>query len=152
MNDDVAQPSDDRCDLTRFVAAQDRHAIFDAALAELRRGRKETHWMWFIFPQLAGLGISPMAQRYALRNLEEARAFLAHPTLGPRLVECCRALLSVEHRAASEILGHPDDLKLRSSMTLFAQVAGPESCFHAVLAKFYGAVPDPLTLALLRGP
>jgi uncharacterized protein (DUF1810 family) len=132
--------------LDRFVEAQD--GVYDDALAELTAGRKRTHWMWFIFPQIAGLGSSATAQRYAIRSLDEARAYLAHPVLGPRLRECAQALLSVPGRSAREILGHPDDLKLRSSMTLFARAADDPAPFEAVLDRYYDG-PDPLTLTLL---
>ena len=132
--------------LDRFVEAQD--GLYADALAELRAGRKRTHWMWFVFPQIAGLGSSPTAQRYAIASLDEARAYLAHPVLGPRLRECAEALLAVEGRSAREILGHPDDLKLRSSMTLFAGAADDPALFQAVLDR-YDDGPDPLTLTLL---
>ena len=132
--------------LDRFVQAQD--GVYDDALAELTAGRKRTHWMWFVFPQIAGLGSSPTAQRYAIRSLDEARADLAHPVLGPRLHECAQALLAVPGRSAHEILGHPDDLKLQSSMTLFARAAEDPALFEAVLDRFYNG-PDPHTLALL---
>jgi uncharacterized protein (DUF1810 family) len=132
--------------LDRFVQAQD--GVYDDALAELTAGRKRTHWMWFIFPQIAGLGSSATAQHYAIRSLDEARAYLAHPVLGPRLRECAQALLSVPGRSAREILGHPDDLKLRSSMTLFARAADDPAPFEAVLDRYYDG-PDPLTLTLL---
>ena len=132
--------------LDRFVEAQD--GMYDDALAELGAGRKRTHWIWFIFPQLAGLGSSPTAQFYAIASLAEAKAYLAHPVLGPRLRECAQALLSIEGRSARDILGYPDDLKLRSSMTLFARAADDPALFQAVLARYYDG-PDPLTLKLL---
>ena len=132
--------------LDRFVQAQD--GVYDDALAELTAGRKRTHWMWFVFPQIAGLGSSPTAQRYAIRSLDEARAYLAHPVLGPRLRECAQALLAVPGRSAHEILGHPDDMKLRSSMTLFARAAEDPAPFQAVLDRYYDG-PDRLTLQLL---
>ena len=133
-------------DLDRFLAAQ--AGVYDRALAELTAGRKRTHWMWFVFPQIAGLGSSPTAQRYAITSLDEARAYLAHPVLGPRLRECAGALLGVDGRSARDILGHPDDLKLRSSMTLFARAADDPEVFQAVLDRYYDG-PDPLTLKLL---
>ncbi|HEY7272408.1 MAG TPA: DUF1810 domain-containing protein [Actinoplanes sp.] len=133
-------------DLDRFVDAQD--GAYDDALAELTAGRKRTHWMWFIFPQIAGLGSSPTAQLYAIRSLDEARAYLAHPMLGPRLRECAQALLTVQGRSAREIFGYPDDLKLRSSMTLFARAADDPEPFQAVLDRYYDG-PDPRTLTLL---
>ena len=134
-------------DLDRFVSAQE--GVHDTAVAELRAGRKRTHWMWFVFPQLAGLGSSPTAQRYALSGLDEAREYFAHPVLGPRLHEAAEAILSVEGRNAGEILGYPDDLKLRSSMTLFGAAAPEDGVFNKVLVKFYDS-PDPRTLELLN--
>jgi uncharacterized protein (DUF1810 family) len=132
--------------LDRFVEAQD--GAYDDALFELTAGRKRTHWMWFVFPQIAGLGSSPTAQFYAIASLDEARAYLAHPVLGPRLRECAQALLAVPGRSAREILGYPDDLKLRSSMTLFARATDDPALFQAVLDRYYDG-PDPLTLKLL---
>ncbi|MEV4283811.1 DUF1810 domain-containing protein [Actinoplanes xinjiangensis] len=118
------------------------------ALAELTAGHKRGHWMWFVFPQLDGLGSSPTARRYAIRDLDEARAYLAHPVLGPRLVQCAEALLRHQGRTAEDILGHPDDLKLRSSMTLFARAADDPAPFAAVLDHYYDG-PDQRTLQLL---
>jgi len=137
----------DPFDLTRFVEAQDAGGTYARALAELRGGRKTSHWMWFVFPQIAGLGRSPTAARYAISGLDEARAYLAHPVLGPRLRECADALLSAgaAGRSAVEILGEVDALKLRSSMTLFARAAPDEPAFVAVLERFYGGVADPET-------
>jgi uncharacterized protein (DUF1810 family) len=134
-------------DLDRFVDAQ--RDTYPRALAELTAGHKRGHWMWFVFPQIAGLGHSATAQRYAIADLAEARAYLAHPVLGPRLVECARALLAVRGRSAGQILGHPDDLKLRSSMTLFARAAGDPAVFRAVLDRYYGGEDDPATLQRL---
>ena len=140
----------DPFDLQRFVDAQEP-VILDV-LAQLRRGRKTSHWMWFIFPQIEGLGASSMAERYAISSLEEASAYLHHPLLGLRLLECTRLLLSVRSQNAREILGTPDDLKFCSSMTLFQLVAAPEEhLFTSALAKYFGGVPDPRTLELL-GP
>ena len=133
-------------DLDRFVSAQ--AGVYADALAELKAGRKRTHWMWFIFPQIAGLGFSPAAQRYAIASLDEARAYLAHPVLGPRLRECAQTLLAVDGMSAREILGYPDDLKLRSSMTLFARAADDPDVFEAVLDRYYDG-PDPRTLERL---
>jgi uncharacterized protein (DUF1810 family) len=133
-------------DLSRFVQAQ--QGVYRTALAELRAGSKRSHWMWFVFPQLAGLGHSATARRYAIGSLDEARAYLAHPVLGPRLVEAAAALLAVEGRTAGQILGYPDDLKLRSSMTLFARAADDPGVFQAVLDRYYDG-PDPRTLELL---
>jgi len=133
--------------LQRFLDAQD--GVYATALAELRAGRKRSHWMWFVFPQIAGLGHSSTAAYYAIADLAEARAYLAHPLLGTRLAECAEALLGVTGRTAHEIFGSPDDLKLRSSMTLFAQVAGPDSVFRRVLERYYGGEADARTLDLL---
>lgn len=133
-------------DLSRFVAAQG--AAYPAVLRELRAGRKQSHWMWFVFPQLRGLGRSAMAERYGIASAAEARAYLAHQTLGARLRECVRLVLAVGHADATAILGSPDDMKLRSSMTLFDAVA-PGDCFAEALAKFYGGRRDPATLDLL---
>ena len=133
--------------LQRFLDAQD--GVYEQALAELRAGRKRTHWMWFVFPQIAGLGHSSTAVYYAIADRTEAQSYLAHPLLGARLAECAQALLGVTGRTAHEILGSPDDLKLRSSMTLFAQVAGPDSVFRRVLERYYGGEADARTLDLL---
>jgi len=140
----------DPFDLDRFVQAQ--ADVYAEALAELRAGRKRTHWMWFVFPQLAGLGFSAMAQRYAIRSADEARAYLAHPVLGPRLRECATALLAYRDRSALDILGSPDDLKLRSSATLFAQVAEADSPFHRLLRAFFGGHADDRTVAITGLP
>jgi uncharacterized protein (DUF1810 family) len=134
-------------DLDRFVQAQ--APVIDAVLAELGSGRKRTHWMWFVFPQLQGLGSSSMAQRYALASLDEARAYLAHPVLGPRLRQCCELLLRVPERSAYEILGSPDDMKFRSCVTLFRAAAPGEALFQQCLDRFYGGEADPRTQALL---
>jgi uncharacterized protein (DUF1810 family) len=132
-------------DLGRFLAAQ--QGVYERALRELRTGRKQTHWMWYIFPQVAGLGTSAMAQKYAIGSRAEAEAYLAHPVLGPRLVACGEALLSVTGRTAREIMGSPDDVKLRSSMTLFAALAGSHSPFRAVLDRYYAGQVDERTVA-----
>jgi uncharacterized protein (DUF1810 family) len=134
--------------LDRFVSAQ--ASVYSQALAEIRRGQKRTHWIWFIFPQIAGLGHSSTSMHYAIESLEEARAYLKHPLLGPRLIECAEAVLAVEGRTASEIFPYPDDLKLRSSMTLFAAVAGPESVFVRVLEKYFQGKHDERTLQLSK--
>ena len=134
-------------DLQRFVDAQD--PVWDDVLAELRAGRKRTHWMWFVFPQLAGLGRSSTAQHYAVADLAEARGYLAHPVLGPRLREACDVLLGLTGTTASAVLGSPDDVKLRSSMTLFAAADPDEPRFPAVLEHWYDG-PDDATLRLLR--
>jgi uncharacterized protein (DUF1810 family) len=136
----------DRFDLARFVAAQDR--VWPEVTAELREGRKRTHWMWFVFPQVAGLGSSAMAQRYAIGSIEEARAYLAHPVLGERLREAARLMLAQRGRPAEAVLGGIDAVKLRSSMTLFNAAAPQEALFGEAIDAFYEA-PDPRTLALL---
>lgn len=138
----------DPFDLQRFVAAQD--AVLDVVLAELRAGRKRSHWIWFVFPQLAALGLSPMAKRYGLRSLSEARAYLAHPVLGERLRHCCGLLLQLEGVSAHQVLGHPDDLKLRSCLTLFQLAAPDEALFRECLERFYGGQPDGSTVELCR--
>lgn len=136
-------------DLERFVAAQE--TVYAAALAELQAGRKQTHWMWFVFPQLRGLGLSQTASFYGLASLDEARAYLAHPVLGRRLEACTRAVLAQEGRTAHAIFGSPDDLKLRSSMTLFDRADGRDgNPYRAVLDRFFAGAADPLTLDLLR--
>jgi uncharacterized protein (DUF1810 family) len=138
--------SEDRYGLQRFVDAQEDAAIYARALGELRAGRKQSHWIWFVFPQIAGLGQSPMSHAYAIRSLDEARGYLAHPVLGPRLRECCEALLAADPNAsAAEILGGIDAIKVRSSMTLFARADPSEPLFGAVLDRFYGGEPDPET-------
>lgn len=133
--------------LEHFVAAQE--PIYATALAELSAGEKRTHWMWFIFPQLKALGCSERAIRYGLADLAEAKAYLAHTVLGPRLRECTHAVLRVEGRSAHDILGSPDDLKFRSSMTLFLNAAADPKPFRDALDKYYGGEPDPLTVDLL---
>ena len=133
-------------DLERFVAAQDAHGTYDQALAELRAGRKTSHWMWFVFPQIAGLGRSAMAQAYAIADPDEARAYLQHPVLGPRLVTAAETLLTHRDRSAASILGGIDATKLRSSMTLFAQVDPGQTVFHTVIDRFFDGEEDPATL------
>ncbi len=134
--------------LADFVAAQD--AVYPQVLRELAAGEKRTHWMWFVFPQLAGLGSSPMAQRFAIGSLEEAQRYLAHPVLGARLRECTRLVLAVPDKDADAIFGYPDNLKFRSSMTLFAAAAPEEPLFRQALEWFFGGEPDPLTTGLLE--
>jgi uncharacterized protein (DUF1810 family) len=138
---------DDPHDLERFVEAQ--RDEYDVALAEVRRGRKQSHWMWYVFPQLDGLGSSSAARWYAIRSLAEAEAYLRHPLLGPRLTAIAEATLAVEGRSAREIFGAPDDLKLRSSATLFARVSPDGSVFHRLLDRYFDGTPDGRTLALL---
>ena len=139
----------DPFNLRRFVDAQ--AAVYQQALAEIRAGHKRSHWMWFIFPQLAGLGSSPMSEHFAISSRAEGEAYLAHPVLGARLRECSSALLALRVRSASEVFGHPDDLKLRSSMTLFAWVAEPRSIFEHVLDTLFGGERDAITVRLLEG-
>jgi uncharacterized protein (DUF1810 family) len=139
----------DPFDLERFVQAQDAGGTYDRALAELHRGHKSSHWMWFVFPQIAGLGSSPMAQRYAIGSLDEARAYLDHPVLGPRLVDCCHAALATDMVRAVAIFGSIDAIKLRSSMTLFARADPDEPVIGQVLDRFYAGRPDPATDELL---
>jgi uncharacterized protein (DUF1810 family) len=133
--------------LNRFVEAQ--QGDYERALAEIRSGRKRSHWMWYIFPQLDGLGYSPTARHYAIKSLAEADAYLRHPVLGPRLVEIAEAALGIEGRSATEVFGSPDDLKLRSCATLFARVAPAGSVFERLLEKYFGGQPDARTLQLL---
>jgi uncharacterized protein (DUF1810 family) len=136
--------------LDRFLTAQ--NPVYDQVLTELSDGRKRTHWMWFIFPQIAGLGTSETSRRYAIRDLEEARAYLAHPVLGSRLRQCAGILLELKVHSAHDIFGSPDDLKLRSSATLFAQISPSGSVFHQLLDRFFDGEGDRRTLALNPKP
>jgi uncharacterized protein (DUF1810 family) len=136
-----------RFDLSRFEAAQD--PLIERVLGELHAGEKRSHWMWFVFPQLAGLGHSPMARRYAIMSLDEARAYLAHSRLGPRLIECTGLVNAVEGRSVHEIFGSPDDMKFRSSMTLFSRAAPDEAAFREALDRYFGGEEDPRTVDLL---
>lgn len=140
------QPSSPVC-LERFVQAQARD--YDQALAELQQGHKRSHWIWYVLPQLRALGRSPMARHYGLADAQEAAAYAAHPVLGPRLVQCVRALLAHPQRSAVQMLGETDAMKLRSCLTLFARVAPHEPVFGQALQVFYGGEPDPATLGLL---
>ena len=137
----------DPYDLQRFVDAQ--NPVYDKVRAELQEGCKRSHWMWFVFPQITGLGSSPLARRFAISSLSEAAAFLEHPILGPRLVECTRLVNLVEGRPIEQIFGHPDDLKFRSSMTLFAHAAADKEVFIDALRKYFGGQFDDATLARL---
>jgi uncharacterized protein (DUF1810 family) len=141
--------SADAFDLDRFVSAQDG-GVYERALAELRAGRKRSHWMWFVFPQIAGLGRSLTAQHYALGSAAEARAYLDHPVLGPRLRTVVEAAVAIPAASAFEVFGSPDDLKLRSCLTLFQAVAPEEPLFGRALDRFFHGAPDPRTLALLE--
>jgi uncharacterized protein (DUF1810 family) len=142
-------PADDPDDLARFRTAQEAHGTFADALAELRRGRKTTHWMWFVFPQLAGLGRSSTAVYFAISSVDEARAYLADPLLGGRLMEAARAVAEAPADSVEALLGGIDAVKLRSSMTLFLRVAPEEPLFRRVLDRWFGGEEDPATLALL---
>jgi uncharacterized protein (DUF1810 family) len=144
----VAQPEismDDPYDLRRFVAAQDVGGTYDQAIVELRRGRKTGHWMWFVFPQIAGLGQSQTSRKFAISSLEEARAYLAHPVLGPRLIECATIVAQTQGRTAEQIFGGLDAQKLHSSITLFLRAAPGEPVFGIVLARYFDGLPDPAT-------
>jgi uncharacterized protein (DUF1810 family) len=143
MND-----TNDRHDLHRFVEAQEDD--YAQALAEIRNGRKRSHWMWYIFPQFDGLGSSSLSRRYSIKSVAEAKAYLAHPILGQRLLECCEAALTVEGKSALEIFGSPDDIKLRSCATLFASVSPAGSVFHRVLDRYFEGGRDDKTLHLMR--
>ena len=137
----------DSFDLARFISAQD--AVYDRVIAELQRGRKTGHWMWFIFPQIEGLGSSAISRQYAISGWEEAKAYLQHPVLGPRLRECTQLALAIEGSPIEEIFDYPDDLKFRSSMTLFARVADENEIFVAALEKYFDGEQDRLTLLWL---
>jgi len=137
----------DPFELQRFVDAQE--SIYAEVVAELRAGQKRTHWMWFVFPQHRALGHSAMAKRYGISSMTEAKAYVAHAVLGARLAQCCELVLAVKGRTANEIFGSPDDLKLRSSMTLFAAAVPEVTLFARVLEKYYGGQPDACTLELL---
>lgn len=137
-------------DLQRFAEAQE--PVYAQVCAELRAGQKQSHWMWFVFPQLRGLGHSAMAERFAISGMEEARLYLTHPVLGARLRECVRQVLEIRGKSVEEIFGYPDHLKFRSSMTLFAQAAPEEDIFRRALERFFGGEADEKTLALLRAP
>jgi uncharacterized protein (DUF1810 family) len=141
------QSASDPFDLQRFVDAQER--VYPTVLDELRRGRKRSHWIWFIFPQVAGLGSSPTAARYAISSLDEARAYLRHALLGPRLHECTQLVNAVQGRSIGEIFGSPDNLKVRSSMTLFAHATDDNQDFVQLLKRYYDGGEDPLTLEKL---
>lgn len=142
-----ADHANDPHNLQRFVDAQS--PIHDQALAEIRAGQKRAHWMWYVFPQYAGLGSSPTSREFAIGSIAEAKAYLRHAVLGPRLVECAEALLLVEGRSAHQIFG-ADDVKLRSCATLFARVSPPGSAFHRLLDRFFGGEPDSTTLSLIE--
>jgi uncharacterized protein (DUF1810 family) len=148
--DNVGMAAGERFDLERFVAAQDAGGTYEQAVAELRRGAKTSHWMWFVFPQIAGLGHSPAAQRYAIVSVAEARAYLVHPVLGPRLAECARIVAGHSGRTAQQIFGGIDAMKLRSSMTLFLLADPAQPVFRQVLDQHYGGATDEATERLAR--
>lgn len=135
----------DSYDLQRFIEAQDAHGTYDRAVDELRRGRKTSHWMWFVFPQIAGLGHSPTSRKYAISSLDEAKAYLEHPVLGPRLQECAVIVAEVQGRSAEQIFGYVDALKLHSSMTLFHRAAPDDPLFKRVLDQYFGGRVDSAT-------
>jgi len=139
----------DAFDLCRFVDAQDAGGSYRSAVTELRAGRKTSHWMWYVFPQIAGLGQSPTSRQYAIRSVDEARAYLEHPVLGPRLLECARILTTLSGRTAEDVFGGIDAMKLRSSMTLFGHAAPDEPAFGSVLGQYFSGVPDPATERLI---
>jgi len=145
--DPGAPGSADPYDLTRFVLGQELN--YEDALSEIRNGRKRSHWMWYIFPQYQGLGSSPTSRRYAIKSMAEASAYLQHPILGPRLLECAEAALGVTGRSAHELFGSPDDMKLQSCATLFASVSPPGSVFERLLKKYFDGTRDEKTLSLL---
>lgn len=140
--------NDDPFDLARFISAQQES--YDLALSEVRNGHKSSHWMWYIFPQLRGLGFSSTSQFYGITGEPEARAYLAHDVLGPRLIAICEAALAVQGRSATEIFGKPDDMKLRSCATLFAQVSNANSVFHKLITKYFDGQTDRKTIQLLE--
>jgi uncharacterized protein (DUF1810 family) len=140
---------DDPFDLARFVTAQDRDGVYEQALGELGAGRKTSHWMWFVFPQIAGLGHSSMSRTYAISGLDEARAYLHHPVLGPRLLTVAAVVTATTERSAADVFGAIDATKLRSSMTLFHRAAPDERVFGEVLDRYFDGEPDPATDALL---
>ena len=147
MDSHNPRAADDPHDLSRFLRAQDTD--YAQALSELRAGLKQSHWMWWIFPQFHGLAASPTSKYYSIKSVAEAKAYLDHPVLGPRLLECAEAVLQIEGRSAAEILGSPDDLKLRSCATLFACVSSQDSVFDRVLDKYYRRERDDRTIRLL---
>jgi uncharacterized protein (DUF1810 family) len=148
----TSMKAEDPYDLQRFIAAQDAGGTYEHAVAELRSGRKSSHWMWFVFPQIAGLGYSPAARTYAITSLAEARAYLAHPVLGARLAECAAILTGVSGRTAEQIFGEVDAMKLRSSMTLFMRAAPGEPAFRQVLDHYFDGIPDSVTEQRILNP
>ena len=147
LNSNDSRREDDPYDLNRFLRAQE--IDYEQVVSEIRSGRKRSHWMWYVFPQVDGLGFSSLSKLYSIKSLGEARAYLAHPVLGPRLLECAEAVVSIEGRSAAEVFGSPDDLKLRSCATLFACVSPSGSVFDRLLGKYYRGLRDGKTLQLL---
>ncbi len=147
LNSNDSRREDDPYDLNRFLRAQE--IDYEQVVSEIRSGRKRSHWMWYVFPQIDGLGFSPLSKLYSIKSLGEAGAYLAHAVLGPRLVECAEAVVSIEGRSATEVFGSPDDLKLKSCATLFACVSPPGSVFDRLLGKYYRGLRDGKTLRLL---
>lgn len=144
----MPQPSGQHIDLNRFIEAQEED--YEIALGEIREAKKRSHWMWYIFPQFAGLGLSSTSQHFAIKSVAEARAYLGHSILGKRLLECCEAMLKIDGHSARQILGSPDDLKLCSCATLFAAISPAGSVFHQILEKYFGGQGDAKTLALIQ--
>ena len=147
MAERTSSSTADPYDLARFVRAQE--SVYDQALSEIRSGRKRSHWMWYIFPQFVGLGSSSTSRQYAITSVAEAEAYLRHPVLGPRLLECCQAALGVEGRSALDVFGSPDDLKLQSCATLFAGVSPTGCVFERILDRYFGSERDDKTLRLV---
>ena len=148
MTETVDNFNDDPFGLKRFISAQE--GVYERVLSELKSGRKRTHWMWYIFPQIDGLGSSPTAKRYATKSTEEARAYLGHPVLGARLFECTETVLAIKECSADEIFGYPDNMKLKSCMTLFATVSDPGSVFKHVIDKYFDGQLDDNTIRILK--
>ncbi len=144
----MPQPSKRPIDLNRFIQAQEED--YEIALNEIRSAKKRSHWMWYTFPQFAGLGLSSTSQHFAIKSVAEAKAYLGHSILGKRLLECCEAMLQINGRTAREVLGSPDDLKLCSCATLFATISPAESVFHQILEKYFGGHRDEKTLELIQ--
>ncbi|MDO9478488.1 MAG: DUF1810 domain-containing protein [Pseudohongiella sp.] len=144
----MSDQNSDKYELTRFVAAQELH--YSVALQELRQGKKESHWMWFIFPQIAGIGYSQIARHFAISSTSEASAYLMHPLLGQRLLECCEAVLAIDSKTAHEIFGSPDDLKLHACVTLFSSVSPTGSVFHQIIDKYFAGKKHMKTVSCLE--
>ncbi len=148
MSQTILSDSNDQFELTRFISAQEM--VYSRVISELRNGRKRTHWMWFIFPQIDGLGNSSTTKRYAIKSIKEAEQYLNHPILGKRLKECAEAILAIEGRSISEIFGYPDDLKLKSSVTLFSSLADSHPIFSSIIDKYFNGEQDIRTIKILE--